>query len=59
MVDTSAKINQITELVEEGLILPSTAHKTTTLLILNRQLNLREDYAGLVAENTSPIFSCM
>ncbi len=51
MADTSAKIEQIMKLVEEGAYFtinrPRQFGKTTTLLILSRQLNLREDYLAL------------
>ncbi len=51
MVDTSAKIEQITELVEAGeyftINRPRQFGKTTTLQLLSDQLNLREDYLAL------------
>ncbi len=51
MVDTSAKIGQIIELVEAGeyftINRPRQFGKTTTLHLLNTQLNLREAYLAL------------
>jgi len=51
MADTSAKIEQITELVEAGeyftINRPRQFGKTTTLQLLSDQLNLREDYLAL------------
>ncbi len=51
MVDTSAKIEQIIQLVEEGeyftIDRPRQFGKTTTLHSLNTQLNLRENYLAL------------
>ncbi|RLC10982.1 MAG: AAA family ATPase [Deltaproteobacteria bacterium] len=51
MVDTSAKIEQIIRLVEDGeyftISRPRQFGKTTTLQLLNTQLSLREDYLVL------------
>ncbi|MDM8523289.1 AAA-like domain-containing protein [Desulfococcaceae bacterium HSG8] len=51
MVDTSAKIEQILELIEEGeyftINRPRQFGKTTTLSLLAKQLNLRDDYVAL------------
>ncbi len=51
MADTSAKIEQIIELVEAGeyftINRPRQFGKTTTLHLLNTQLSLREDYLTL------------
>ena len=51
MVDTSAKIEQIIRLVEEGeyftINRPRQFGKTTTLQLLNIRLSLREDYLPL------------
>ncbi len=51
MVDTSAKIEQIIQLVEAGeyftISRPRQFGKTTTLQLLSNQLSLREDYLAL------------
>ncbi|MDM8522675.1 hypothetical protein QUF80_04815 [Desulfococcaceae bacterium HSG8] len=51
MVDTSAKIEQVIEMVEAGeyftINRPRQFGKTTTLHLLNTQLNLREEYLAL------------
>ncbi len=51
MVDTSPKLEKIIQLIEKGKYFtinrPRQFGKTTTLFILSKQLNLREDYLAL------------
>ncbi len=51
MADTSAKIEQIIQMIEDGeyfaISRPRQFGKTTTLSLLSRQLSLREDYLAL------------
>jgi hypothetical protein len=51
MVDLSVKLNQIIQLVEQGeyftINRPRQFGKTTTLFMLDKALNLREDYVAL------------
>ncbi len=51
MVDTSSKIEKIIQLIEDGQYFtinrPRQFGKTTTLFILSKQLNLRENYLAL------------